>query len=187
MLLLSGLGACVPTTTPPPVATPLDPAPIAVDPAAIAPGSTVAATVTNTPGLGILALEMRAAGMLDMLAGAGPFTVFAASDEAFGRLAPGVYGDLMRPENRAILLRLLRYQVVAERLTTDQLVARVHAGHGRAILRTLAGQPITVTLSGSVVTLTSATGNRGYVETGDIARSNGIIHIVNGVLVPSVE
>ena len=121
-----------------------------------------------------------------LLAGNGPYTVFAPTDTAFTRLAPGIARDLLAPENRAALVALLRYHIVPGTMTTEQLTARIRAGGGRTMLTTLGGQPITATMTGDVITLTSVTGNRSYVEAADVAQANGIIHVVNGVLVPKL-
>ncbi|MCU6456014.1 fasciclin domain-containing protein, partial [Sphingomonas sp. A2-49] len=162
------------------------PAPVPVDTSRIESEATIAATLAATPGLHTLATEVHAADLDPLLAGDGPYTVFAPSDEAFTRLAPGIAGDLLAPENRAALVALLRYHVVPGTMTTEQLTARIRAGGGTATLTTLGGQPLTATLTGTVITLTSVTGNRSYVETADVAQANGVIHVVNGVLVPTL-
>lgn len=119
------------------------------------------------------------------MAAAGPVTVFIPDDAAFARLAPGVAGSLAAPENRAMLTRLIAYHTVDGAITADALRARVAAGGGRALLPTLAGEPLTVTLTGTVPTLTDADGDRAYV-TDQIVRPGGVIHIVNGVLAPTM-
>ena len=101
-----------------------------------------------------------------------------------GPMAPGIAGDLLAPQNRPTLVALLRYHIVPGTMTTEQLEARIAAGGGRATLTTLGGQPLTATMTGDVITLTSASGNRSYVEAADVAQANGVIHVVNGVLVP---
>ncbi|EZP51768.1 fasciclin domain-containing protein [Sphingomonas sp. RIT328] len=189
VVALALLAGCVPPATAP-VAAPPPPAaaaaPVAVDPSRIESEATIAASIAATPGLGTLASELRTAELDALLSGTGPYTLFAPSDTAFARLAPGIAGDLLAPANRAALVTLLRYHIVAGTLTTEQLTQRIRAGGGRATLVTLGGQPITATLTGDVITLTSATGNRSYVEAADIAQVNGVIHVVNGVLVPTL-
>ena len=179
------LAGCVPPATapvaaPPPVAS----APVPVDPSHMESEATIAASIAGTPGLRTLAAELRTAGLDQLLGGDGPYTLFAPTDAAFTRLAPGIASDLLAPENRSALVTLLRYHVVAGTLTTEQLTDRIRAGGGRATLTTLDGQPITATMTGNVITLTSATGNRSYVESAYVAQVNGVIHVVNGVLVP---
>ncbi|NYD89281.1 fasciclin domain-containing protein [Sphingomonas melonis] len=188
LLLAAGLAACVPPATAPVSAPPPPPsaAPVPVDPSRIESEATIAASIAATPGLTTLASELRTAELDSLLAGNGPYTLFAPTDTAFTRLAPGIAGDLLAPENRAALVTLLRYQIVPGVLSTEQLTQRIRAGGGRAVLTTLGGQPITATLTGDVITLTSVTGNRSYVEAADVAQANGVIHVVNGVLVPNL-
>jgi uncharacterized surface protein with fasciclin (FAS1) repeats len=188
-ILLALVAGCVPPTAtpvvvPPPVVAP--PAPVAVDTSRIESEATIAATLAVTPGLHTLAAELRTAELEPLLAGDGPYTVFAPSDAAFARLAPGIAGDLLAPENRTALVALLRYHVVPGVMTTEQLTARIRAGGGTTTLTTLGGQPLTATMTGDVITLTSVTGNRSYVEDADVAQANGVIHVVNGVLVPTL-
>ena len=182
LVLLAG---CVPPATAPVVAPPpVVSAPVPVDPSRIESEATIATSIAATPGLNTLATELRIAELDQLLGGDGPYTLFAPSDAAFARLAPGIASDLLAPENRAALVALLRYHVVAGTVTTEQLTDRIRAGGGRATLTTLGGQPIVATMTGDVITLTSVTGNRSYVEAADVAQVNGVIHVVNGVLVP---
>lgn len=136
------------------------------------------------PGLSGFVRALAAAGLADTLRAAGPFTVFAPTDAAFGRLQPGTVEALMKPENRAALTRLVGLHIVAERLSGVELMRRIAGGGGRTTLTTVAGELLTVTMTGGIVTLTDAGGNRSYVETADVRAANGVIHVVNGLLVP---
>jgi len=188
-VLLASLAGCVPPATAPVVAPPpvvSAPAPVAVDPSRMESEATIAQSIATTPGLTTLARELRVAELDPLLAGNGPYTLFAPTDMAFTRLAPGIAGDLLAPQNRPTLVALLRYHIVPGTMTTEQLEARIVAGGGRATLTTLGGQPLTATMTGDVITLTSASGNRSYVEAADVAQANGVIHVVNGVLVPNL-
>jgi uncharacterized surface protein with fasciclin (FAS1) repeats len=186
-VLAALLSGCVPTTTAPVVAPPpVASAPVAVDPSRMESEATIAVSVAATPGLHTLAAELRTAELDQLLGGDGPYTLFAPTDAAFTRLAPGIANDLLAPQNRAALVALLRYHVVPGVMSTEELTARIRAGGGRATLTTLGGQPITATMTGDVITLTSVTGNRSYVEAADVAQVNGVIHVVNGVLVPNL-
>jgi uncharacterized surface protein with fasciclin (FAS1) repeats len=171
------LAGCVPTMV----------APVATQPPA-STGTAVAVDPSRmqSPGLRVLAAQLRTAELDQLLGGDGPYTLFAPNDAAFTRLAPGISSELLAPENRSALVALLRYHVVPGVLSTQQLTALMRAGGGRATLTTLGGQPLTVTMTGDVVTLTSATGNRSYVEAADVAQINGVIHVVNGVLIPNL-
>jgi uncharacterized surface protein with fasciclin (FAS1) repeats len=138
------------------------------------------------PPLATFARAIHAAGLDEALAAAGPLTVFAPTDEAFGRLAPGNLDALLLPENRAALAKLVQYHVVPGRLTVADLEARIAAGSGTATLTTLKGEPLTATLVNNIVALTDIHGNKSYIETGDIRAANGMMHVVNGILIPTV-
>lgn len=148
---------------------------------------TIAANLAAAPVFATLVRAIAAANMADTLAAAGPFTVFAPTDEAFGRLQPGTVEALLKPENRTSLTRLLGLHLVPERLGGLELMRRIAAGGGRATLATVAGEPLTVTLTGGIVTLTDAGGNKSYVEVADVRSGNGLIHVVNGVLIPHIN
>ena len=140
--------------------------------------------IAAAPILATFARLLAAAGETEALKGAGPFTVFAPSDAAFARLQPGTVDALLKPENHTALVKLLDLHRVAGALTDVELMRRVVAGGGRATLTSGAGEPITVTVTGGIVTLTDAGGNRSYVEVADVRQANGMLHVVNGVLVP---
>lgn len=170
------------------IATPT--VPVAANPAVggapMLAGRTIAANAAAAPNLSTLVTAVKAAGLVDTLSGPGPFTVFAPTDEAFSRLAPGTVDTLLRPENKAALTRVLTYHVVPGVLTAADLTARVTAGGGTATLTSVEGDPLTLTLTQGHLTLTDVGGNRSYVETGDVRQSNGVVHVVNGVLVPKL-
>ena len=158
----------------------------AIGGAVIDPQATIAANLAKAPNLTTLVKAIQAAGLDDSLAGAGPLTVFAPTNEAFGRLAPGTVDTLLKPENKGSLVKLLDYHVVSGRITTRELRRRIAAGGGTATLTSMEGDPLTVTLTQNIITLTDGHGNKSYVQTGDIAQSNGIIQVVNGVLIPNL-
>ncbi len=145
---------------------------------------TIVENASAAPTLTTLVAAVKAGGLVATLSGPGPFTVFAPTDEAFGRLAPGTVDSLLKPENKAALVKLLTYHVVAGAISSAQLIDQIKTGGGTATLTTVAGQPIKATMTGNVVTLTSSTGNQSYIEVADVRQSNGVVHVVNGVLVP---
>lgn len=147
----------------------------------------IAADLALAPTLSDFVRALETAGMTDRLLSGGPFTVFAPSDAAFGRLQPGTIEAVMKPENRVSLTRLLGLHIVPERLDAMALMQRVTAGGGHAALTTVAGELLTVTMTSGIVTLTDAGGNRSYVETADVRAANGVIHVVNGVLIPRLD
>lgn len=154
--------------------------------AVLDPADTIAANAAKAPNLTTFVKAMRAAGLDATLAGAGPFTLFAPTNDAFGRLAPGTVDTLLKPENKPSLVRLLDYVLVEGRVTTADLRARIAAGGGTATLATIEGDPLTVTLTGEVLTLTDVNGNKSYIQTGDVPQANGLIQVVNGVLIPNL-
>lgn len=147
----------------------------------------IADTLAAAPALSILVRALAAGGMTENLRAAGPFTLFAPSDAAWGRMQPGTVEALLKPDNRAALARLLALHLVAERLTGLELMSRVTAGGGGARLATVGGEALTVTMTGGILTLTDAGGNRSYVEVADVRQVNGVVHVVNGVLVPRLN
>jgi len=137
--------------------------------------------------LSTLVAAVKAADLVGTLSGPGPFTVFAPTNDAFGRLAPGMVDTLLKPENKASLTKVLTYHVVPGVITADDLRQRITAGGGTATLTTVEGDPITATMVGAVIALTDVNGNKSYVETADVRQSNGVVHVVNGVIVPKLS
>jgi uncharacterized surface protein with fasciclin (FAS1) repeats len=132
----------------------------------------------------ILVAAVKAAGLVDTLSGPGPFTVFAPTNEAFAKLPAGAVDTLVKPENKATLTSILTYHVVAGRLSAADLMARVKSGHGKAMLKTVQGEDLTVTLKAGHVVLTDAKGGLSRVTIANVAQSNGVIHVVDTVLMP---
>ena len=165
-------------------ATRQDVVPVAARPAA---GPTVADAVATRPALTQLARAVAAADLAGALAGPGPLTVFAPTDEAFGRLAPATVAALFRPENKAALTKLVRLHVVAGAWSGSELARRVAAGGGQATLTSLAGEPLALSLTDTAITLTDSLGDKSYVEVADLNQANGVVHVVNGVLIPRIN
>jgi uncharacterized surface protein with fasciclin (FAS1) repeats len=147
-------------------------------------------TITENAGMSPihkqLVAALTAAGLIPTLSGAGPFTVFAPTDEAFGRIDAAQRTNLMQPAQRDQLVALLSYHVVPGRITAADLEARLAAGGGTATLTTVQGSPITVAKVGDAIVLTGMNGGKSYVTQADVMQSNGVVHVVNGILVPSV-
>ncbi len=147
---------------------------------------TIVDNASAAPNLSTLVAAVKAADLVGTLSGPGPFTVFAPTNDAFGRLAPGMVDTLLKPENKASLTKVLTYHVVPGVITADDLRQRITAGGGTATLTTVEGDPITATMVGAVIALTDVNGNKSYVETADVRQSNGVVHVVNGVIVPKL-
>lgn len=148
--------------------------------------NTVGGYPATVPTLATLAGALRLTSLGTTLAGSGPYTLFAPTDAAFARLAPGSIDLLWRPENKASLAKLIGYHVVAGRITIADLKQAINAAHGPVTLTTVEGDPLTVTQIGNAMMLTDVNGNKSYIERPDIAQANGIVHCVNGVLIPKL-
>jgi len=122
---------------------------------------------------------------VDTLNGRGPFTVFAPTDDAFAKLPAGTVDTLVKPENKETLDKILTYHVVPGRIGSKQLVAMINKGGGKAELKTVQGEPLTATLSDDKVVLTDTKGGMSTVTTADVFQSNGVIHVVDAVLMPN--
>ena len=131
-----------------------------------------------------LVAALRAADLVPALSGPGPLTVFAPTDEAFARLPKGTVEGLLRPERRGDLMRVLTYHVVPGRMTAADLARAVKEGGGQASLKTVEGEPLTVTRKGSTLMVEDAKGGMAKVTIADVMQSNGVIHVVNKVLMP---
>ena len=132
-----------------------------------------------------LVAAVKAAGLVDTLAGAGPFTVFAPTNKAFSKLPKGTVESLVQPENKDKLTAILTYHVVAGRLTAKDLLAQVNAGGGRAELKTVQGDTLTVAKAGRGLTVTDAKGDVARVTIPDVLQSNGVIHVIDTVMLPA--
>lgn len=131
-----------------------------------------------------LVAAVKAAGLVDTLKGPGPFTVFAPTNAAFDALPAGTVDSLLKPEMKADLTKVLTYHVVPGALDTEALKAQISAGGGKAELTTVQGEPLTATESDGGIALTDAKGNVAMVTTADVMQSNGVIHVIDKVLMP---
>jgi uncharacterized surface protein with fasciclin (FAS1) repeats len=149
------------------------------------PTKTIVENAVNSPINKTLVAAVKAAGLVDTLNSAGPFTVFAPTDEAFGKLPAGTVDTLVKPENKDTLTKILTYHVVAGKVSSRQLIAMIKKGGGKATLKTVQGEDLTASLSGDHVILTDAKGGMSTVTTADVFQSNGVIHVVDTVLMPN--
>lgn len=131
-----------------------------------------------------LVAAVKAAGLVDTLSGPGPFTVFAPTNEAFAALPAGTVDNLLKPANKAMLSKILTYHVVAGKMTSADLEKAVMAGGGKAMLKTVGGDSITVAKSGSAWTVTDDKGNVANITIADVMQSNGVIFVIDKVLMP---
>jgi uncharacterized surface protein with fasciclin (FAS1) repeats len=132
-----------------------------------------------------LVAAVKAAGLVATLQGAGPFTVFAPVNDAFENLPAGTVETLLKPENKAMLTKVLTYHVVAGNMTADKLMAAIKAGKGKASLKTVSGGTLVATMNGPHnVVLTDESGNTASISTYDVLQSNGVIHVIDKVMLP---
>ena len=126
----------------------------------------------------------KAAGLVDTLKSPGPFTVFAPTNAAFGALPAGTVDSLLKPENKGTLTSVLTYHVVPGRLDISALNAQIKSGGGKAMLKTVQGEELTVMGRGKHLTVTDSKGNMAHVTIADVYQSNGVILVVDKVLMP---
>ena len=150
--------------------------------AAMYPSRTIVANAVNSPDHTTLVAAVKAAGLVDTLSGAGPFTVFAPTNGAFAKLPAGTVDTLLQPENQAMLQSVLTYHVVPGRVTAAELVRLIRAGGGQARLTTVQGATLTARMMGDQVMLVDGKGGMSHVTQADVMQSNGVIHVVDNVL-----
>jgi uncharacterized surface protein with fasciclin (FAS1) repeats len=150
------------------------------------PSKNIVENAVNSKDHTTLVAAVKAAGLVDTLASAGPFTVFAPVNTAFAKLPAGTVDTLLKPENKGTLTTVLTYHVVPGRLTAANLMKAVKDGNGEASFKTVAGGEITVKQpSAGKLTITDAKGGTSSVTIGDVLQSNGVIHVIDTVLLPS--
>lgn len=144
---------------------------------------TIAENAPNAPNLTTLVAAVKAAGLVDTLAGKGPFTVFAPTNKAFDKLPEGTVGTLVKPENKATLTKILTYHVVAGKYTAKQLMAGAKK-KGGLNLTTVEGAPISIRMSKGKLVVIDQKGGGSVIQTPDVLQENGVVHVVGSVLMP---
>ena len=124
-------------------------------------------------------------GLVDTLTSAGPFTVFAPTNDAFAKLPAGTVDTLLKPENKATLTKVLTYHVVAGKMSSVDLRKAIKIGGGKATLKTVAGGNLTAMLEGNMIVLTDEKGGMSKVMQANVFQSNGVIHVVDSVVLPN--
>jgi len=131
-----------------------------------------------------LVAAVKAAELVETLKGAGPFTVFAPTNAAFDKIPKATLDSLLKPENKKTLAGILTYHVVAGKQDAASIVKAIEAGNGKATFKTVAGGALTASLDGKNVVLTDEKGGKSTVTIADVMQSNGVIHVVDTVLMP---
>jgi uncharacterized surface protein with fasciclin (FAS1) repeats len=132
-----------------------------------------------------LVAAVKAAGLVATLKSKGPFTVFAPTNEAFDKLPAGTVDTLLKPENKEMLTKVLTYHVLAGRFDSNAIMKRIKAGHGKAQFKTVSGATLTAWIDGSTLVLTDEKGGQSRVTIANVYQSNGVIHVVDTVLLPN--
>jgi len=131
-----------------------------------------------------LVAAVKAADLVSTLKGKGPFTVFAPTNAAFNKLPAGTVESLLKPENKAKLAKILTYHLVSGNVNAAAVVAAIKSGNGKAELTTVSGGKLTATMEMGKVKLTDESGNSAFVTAADLKGSNGVVHVIDGVLLP---
>lgn len=153
--------------------------------AAMYPTKNIIQNAVNSKDHTTLVAAVKAAGLVDALSGPGPFTVFAPTNEAFAALPKGTVEGLLKPEAKEKLVKILTYHVIAPRFTADDVFAKIAEGHGKFRAKTVAGGMLTFTKNGrGDLFVTDEAGHSAVVDISDVMQSNGVIHVINKVLLP---
>lgn len=132
-----------------------------------------------------LVAAVKAAGLVETLASKGPFTVFAPTNAAFEKLPAGTVETLVKPENKATLTKILTYHVVAGNNDAKSIMKAIKKGKGKAVFTTVAGGKLTASMNGKNVILTDEKGGKSAVTIADVRQSNGVIHVIDTVVLPN--
>ncbi|MEB0262620.1 MULTISPECIES: fasciclin domain-containing protein [unclassified Mucilaginibacter] len=152
--------------------------------AAMYPTKNIVENAVNSKDHTTLVAAVKAAGLVETLSSAGPFTVFAPTNEAFNKLPKGTVETLVKPENKATLTKILTYHVVAGKVSAKDLIAKIKAGKGTAELTTVSGGVLKAKMAHKKIYIVDEKGGKSWVTIADVNQSNGVIHVVNAVLMP---
>lgn len=148
------------------------------------PSKNIIENAVNSKDHKTLVAAVKAAGLVETLQGAGPFTVLAPTDEAFAKLPKGTVETLVKPENKATLTKILTYHVLAGKYSAKDIWAAVKAGNGKSMMKTVEGEDVTFWTKGKDLYIKDAKGNNAKVTIADVNQSNGVIHVIDTVLMP---
>lgn len=153
--------------------------------AAMYPNKNIVENAVNSKDHTTLVAAVKAAGLVETLESAGPFTVFAPTNEAFAKLPKGTLETLVKPENKATLTRILTYHVVAGKLDAKAIARLIEKGNGIAELKTVSGGILKASMKGDKLVLTDEKGGMATVTIANVYQSNGVIHVIDTVVLPS--
>ncbi len=152
--------------------------------AAMYPSKDIVDNAVNSKDHTTLVAAVKAAGLVETLKTAGPFTVFAPTNDAFAKLPAGTVDNLLKPENKGTLTKVLTYHVVAGKMDAADLAKAIKAGGGKATLKTVAGGTLTASMKGKNIMLSDENGGMATVTISDVYQKNGVIHVINSVVLP---
>ncbi|MES2682514.1 MAG: fasciclin domain-containing protein [Pseudomonadota bacterium] len=145
----------------------------------------IVSNAVNSPVHTTLVAAVKAAGLVETLQSKGPFTVFAPTNDAFENLPAGTVDTLLKPENKAKLTKVLTYHVLSGKFVAADVMKAIKAGGGKAVMKTVAGNSLTLTSNGpNNVVVKDESGNTANISTYDVIQSNGVIHVIDTVLLP---
>ena len=154
--------------------------------AAMYPSKNIVENAVNSADHTTLVAAVKAAGLVETLQSAGPFTVFAPTNAAFNLLPAGTVENLVKPENKGTLTKILTYHVVSGKYNAADIIKLIKAGNGSAALTTVQGSTLTASMSGKSVILTDGMGNRSTVTIANVNQSNGVIHVIDRLVMPKM-
>ncbi len=152
--------------------------------AEMSPEKNIVENAVNSKDHTTLVAAVKAAGLVETLKGDGPFTVFAPTNDAFEKLPEGTVKTLLKPENKEKLKAVLTYHVVAGKWSAKEVMAAIKKGKGEAVVKTVQGEELTLMTKGDKVMIKDAQGNVATVTIADVMQSNGVIHVIDTVLLP---
>jgi uncharacterized surface protein with fasciclin (FAS1) repeats len=152
--------------------------------AAMYPSKNIIQNAVNSKDHTTLVAAVKAAGLVQTLEGPGPFTVFAPTNEAFDKLPAGTVNNLLKPENKSELIKILTYHVVPGKYDSKTLMKMIREGHGKTMLKTVEGDDLTLMMKGRHLWVMDDKGDKAMVTIKDVYQSNGVIQVINTVLMP---
>ena len=154
--------------------------------AAMYPNKNIVENAVNSKDHTTLVAAVKAAGLVETLTSAGPFTVFAPTNAAFNLLPAGTVESLVKPENKATLASILTYHVVSGKFSAKDIVKMIKAGKGKAEIKTVSGGILTATRKGNKIMVKDSKGGVALVTIANVNQSNGVIHVIDHVLLPKM-
>ncbi len=154
--------------------------------AAMLPTKNIIENAVNSKDHTTLVAAVKAADLVETLSSTGPFTVFAPTNAAFAKLPKGTVDNLLKAENKKSLQTVLTYHVISGKISAADVVAAIKKGGGKFVAKTVAGDNLTFSLKGKKVQITDASGGKAFVTIADVNQSNGVIHVIDKVLLPKM-